>query len=79
MKIDHDAILDRIQRKLRRRFPIGSRVRMTREAAQQWPKYAKTSGTVVRYAYGGVSPFILWDGRKTGTSYHPDFLRRVRR
>lgn len=77
-KIDHDAILDRLQRRLRRRFPVGCRVKMTRDAAAQWPKYKKTVGTVTRYANSQVSPFVLWDGRKTGTSYYPDFLRRVR-
>lgn len=76
-KIDHDAILDRIQRKLMRRLPVGCRVRMTREAARQWPKYAKTTGRVTAHKYSGTAPFVLWDGRKTGTSYHPSFLRRV--
>lgn len=77
VKIDHDALLDRIQRKLRRRFPVGCRVSMTRAGASAWPKYAKTLGTVIRYANSEVSPFVLWDGRKTGTSYHPNWLRRA--
>ena len=79
MKFDHEAILKRIQAKLRRRFPIGCRVKMTREAADHWPKYKNVTGTIVRYANSGVSPCVLWDGRKTDTSYHPDFLRRTRR
>lgn len=77
-KIDHEAILKRIQIKLRRRFPIGCRVKMTREAASGWRKYAGVVGTVVRHRHSGMSPSVLWDGRKTDTSYHPDFLRRVR-
>ena len=77
-KYDHEAVLKRIQTKLRRRLPIGCRVRMTAEAAKQWPKYAGVMGTVVRHRYSGVSPSVLWDGRKTDTGYHPDFLRRIR-
>lgn len=77
-KIDHEAVLKRIQIKLRHRFPIGCRVKMTREAASGWRKYAGVTGTVVRHGYNGASPFVLWDGRKTNTGYHPDFLRRVR-
>lgn len=78
MRIDRDAVLKRIQTKLRRRFPIGCRVKMTREAASGWRKYAGVVGTVVRHGYSGTSPVVLWDGRKTATGYHPDFLRRVR-
>lgn len=78
MKIDYDAVLKRIQADMQRRFPIGCRVKMTREAAEQWPKYAGVLGTVVRHAHSGVSPSVQWDGRKTDSSYHPDFLRRVR-
>jgi hypothetical protein len=75
-KIDHDAILKRLKEQVRERFPINCRVRMTAKAAKQWPKYAKVTGTVVRYGHG-ISPSVLWDGRKTDNGYHPDFLRRV--
>ena len=75
-RIDHAAVLKRIQAKLKKRFPIRCRVRMTAEAAKKWPKYACVTGTVVRHRYSGTSPSVLWDGRKTETGYHPDFLRR---
>lgn len=77
--IDHVSVLKRIQAKLKRRLPIECRVRMTREAARIWPQYANIIGTVVRHSAGGTAPAVLWDGRKTETSYHPDFIRRVRK
>lgn len=76
-KIDHDAVLKRIRDKLKNRFPINCRVQLTAAAAKQWPKYAGVTGTIVRHGHSGTSPCVLWDGRKTDSSYHQDFLRRV--
>lgn len=69
-------ILARIKAKLDRNFPIGCRVRMSLAAARMWPRYARTIGTVVSHEHG-VSPKVLWDGRKTASGYSPDFLVRV--
>ena len=73
MKIDHGAILKRMRTKMKKKFPINCRVRMTRVAAKQWPKYAQVTGTVVRHS-NGISPCVLWDGRKTDSGYHPGFF-----
>lgn len=67
----------RMHEKLERRLPIGCKVRMTPEAARRWPRYKDCIGTVTKYE-AGVSPLVLWEGRKTPSGYNPRFLRRVR-
>lgn len=74
--IRHQAALEQIRARLERDFPLQCRVVMTREAERNWPRYVGVIGTVVAYELG-VSPKVLWDGRKTASSYHPAFLRRV--
>jgi hypothetical protein len=78
MKIDHEAVLKRLKERVRKSFPLNCRVRMTKEAAQMFPKYKDALGTVVGYSHG-ISPSVRWDGRKTASGYHPDFVRRVRK
>lgn len=71
-------ISERVERKLHRRFPIGCRVRLSREGRRALgPKYAKATGRVVGY-FARVSPKVLWQGRKTADSYAWEFLTRVR-
>lgn len=72
----HQAALRRIRDRLEQRLPISCRVVMTDKAAQQWPKYKDIRGTIVDYEHG-ISPKVLWDGRKTAIGYHPDFIKRV--
>jgi hypothetical protein len=67
----------RMHEKLERHFPIGCKVRLTAEAAKRWPRYKDSTGTVTKYE-AGVSPLVLWEGRKTPSGYNPRFLRRVR-
>jgi hypothetical protein len=71
------AALVRIRRRLERKFPIGSRVRLKAEWRRTWPKYAETTGTVVRYQ-NGVSLMVRFDGRKTASGWHPDLFKKVR-
>jgi hypothetical protein len=71
------AALARIKQKLERKFPIGCRVKLKAEGRKKWPRYADTTGTVVRYSHG-VLLAVLFDGRKTERGWHPDFFKRVR-
>lgn len=72
-----NAALTRIKKRLEKDFPIGSRVRFKAEARKKWPRYANSTGIVIRY-YKGVSLMVQFDGRKTASSWHPDFFKRVR-
>lgn len=73
-----DAALKRIKAKLDRNFPVGCRVKFkTSYARKTWPKYAEATGTVVRH-FKGVSLMVLFDGRKTPSSWHPDFFKRIK-
>lgn len=68
-----------IHRKLVARFPIGCRVRLSPAGrAHLGSKYAKVTGRVVAYS-AGVSPKVLWAGRKTADGYASEFLSRIRR
>lgn len=71
------AALARIKAKIRRRFPIGTTVRMNRRGEQQFPRYAGKRGKVVGYS-SGVSPKVLWEHRRTADGWHEDFLTVVR-
>lgn len=75
-KIDVDAVLAEIERKLKRRFPIGCKVKMSPEGRRSFPNYADRIGEVVGY-YQRVSPKVLFEGRVTSSSWHPDFLHRI--
>jgi hypothetical protein len=73
-------VLARIHRKLVRRFPIGCTVRASRKAVRRHVvkrKHAQRRGMVVGY-YAGVSPKVLWDGRRTTSDYAWEFLTRMR-
>jgi hypothetical protein len=72
-----NAALTRIKKRLEKDFPIGSRVRLKAEARKMWPRYANSTGIVIRY-YKGVSLMVQFDGRKTASGWHPDFFKRVR-
>jgi hypothetical protein len=61
---------------VRRRLPVGTRVRMSLEGLQAFPRYAEARGTVTKHWHG--SPVVLWDHRKTADSYAPWFITRER-
>lgn len=62
-------------RNVRQRLPIGCRVKMTAYAASMFPRYKGKMGTVVGFAHE-TSPRVLWDGRRTDSSYAPWLIRR---
>lgn len=64
------------ERKVRKRLPVGARVRMSPEGYRQFPRYKDARGLVV--GYKGALPTVKWDHRKTTGSYAPWFLHRVR-
>ena len=67
-------------RNAKSRLPLGARVKMTRYAANMFPRYKGVLGTIVGHISHGTggSPRVLWDGRKTDSSYAPWFILRVR-
>lgn len=80
MAFDRDAVLARIRLRLERDFPLKCRVKLSKQgrAALIVPKkHFDRRGTVIGYSHG-VSPNVLWDGRKTPKGYHPSFLECVR-
>ncbi len=58
---------------IERRFPVGTKVTMSKEGVEQFPNYAGCLGEVVGY-YKGDIPKVRFEGRKTIDSWHPDFL-----
>jgi hypothetical protein len=58
---------------------VGQRVRPSEQgiAANLFPDRKAASTGVVKYA--DYYPTVLWDGRKSGESYHPDFIAIDRR
>ena len=61
-------------------FRVGQKVRPSREgiAATLFKgKKALATGRVVKVDRFNC-PTVLWEGRKTATSYHPDFIDPVR-
>jgi hypothetical protein len=65
-------------RNAKTRLPVKARVTMSDEGLEQFPAYRGLRGTVVGHAHG-TSPKVLWDGRKTASSYAPWFIRRIGR
>ena len=78
MKTNYEDAMHRIQTKLKKQFPIGCRVKLTAAASKKFPKQTKAIGTVTYHSRNGTCLNILWDGRKTVTTYHRIFIRRVR-
>lgn len=76
-KVDWAAVEKSVTQKLLRRFPIGAQVRMSRNGEGAFPRYKWRIGTVVGY-FNGVSPKILFDGRKTADSYAWCFLTVIK-
>ena len=65
------------KQKLRNRFPIGARVRLTGKAVKVAPRYKDVCGTVVGYCMD-IMPRILMDGRKSPDSWHTNYVRKVK-
>jgi hypothetical protein len=58
------------------KFPKGCRVRMTRQGVRQFPETDAREGVVVGYGQFGDMLRVRRDGRRTVTTYHPDFWRK---
>lgn len=56
------------------RFPINSRVVMTKEALKQFPAYADRAGTVIGYSRQNILLRVLWDGNKVASNWSQSFL-----
>jgi hypothetical protein len=61
-------------------FKVGQRVKSSGEgnAATLFRGHEKRRGTVKAVDKFNC-PTVLWDGRKTTSSYHPDFIDPVRK
>lgn len=61
-------------------FKVGQRVRPSAEgiAANLFKRRPNRSG-IVQKVDRFNSPTVLWDGRKTASGYHPDFIEPDRR
>jgi len=63
------------------RFRVGQRVRPSRVGIEAciFPGTRKDKSGVVTKVDRFNSPTVLWDGRKTVSEYHPDFIAPDRR
>lgn len=64
---------------MKRLFKIGNRVRPSQHGKDRrifQKKDYERMGTVVKVDVFN-SPTVLWDGRKTVSGYHPDFVEHV--
>ena len=71
-----DRTMRRIKSRLENDFPVGCRVRMSPLGAENFPRYVGKSGEVIGYEHG-VSPKVRFDGNKTASGWHPDFLEHL--
>jgi hypothetical protein len=62
---------------MRRDYPVGCRVRMSPFGRKTWPISADKKGKIVGYSRTNFSVHILWDGRKTTTNFHVDYIERI--
>jgi hypothetical protein len=77
---EYAAIVKRLRLRVRRRFPLNCQVRLSRKGLRHGLFLRKGHGplgTVVGYS-AGISPNVLWDGRRTPAGYAPEFVSRVR-
>ena len=63
------------------KFRIGQRVRPSEEGikARIFPKTRQLQSGVVQKVDRFNCPTVLWNGRRTGSSYHPNFIEPDRR
>lgn len=75
---DYDKVVARWAgyiRNVKRRLPVGTRVKPSPECVRQFPRLRGMLGTVVGYGKG--DPKVRWDGRKTADGYAPWFIWRA--
>jgi hypothetical protein len=63
------------------RFKVGQRVRPSAKAVAGYlfPKTRRNQSGVIKKVDKFNCPTVLWEGRKTPSSYHPDFIAPDRR